>query len=92
MAAQKFNDRVIEDGFPKGWFIQDRLDSNEALLICHTPGMWPGTVCVCVRPRAMLTDEWLPMARRIASLLEADQRRRVDEALKDVGEEDFTEH
>lgn len=62
-----FNDRIIKDGMPEGWFIQDRLDSNEALLCA--PSLNFGSQSICRRPRAISTDDWLPTARRIAVAL-----------------------
>lgn len=83
---KKLNDRIIEDGFPDGWFVQDRLDENTALLIHKTPGMWPGSACICLRPKAMRTEEWLPTARTIAFAMSGKHAlpptgRRVNAAL-----------
>jgi len=63
---REFNDRIIRDGFPERWFVQDRLDEKVALLCTETPGMWPGSACICLKPAAITTDEWLPIARQIA--------------------------
>lgn len=71
---KRFNDRVITEGFPEGWFIQDRLDSNEALLCA--PHFQMGSQCICTRPRAMKTDDWTPTARLIAAAL-ADPARQT---------------
>jgi hypothetical protein len=61
------SDRVIREGFPEGWFVQDRIKSGEALL-CG-PHITFGSTCICLRPGAITTDEWLPTARRIANAL-----------------------
>jgi hypothetical protein len=61
------SDRVIREGFPEGWFVQDRIKSGEALLCC--PHITFGSTCICLRPGAITTDEWLPTARRIANAL-----------------------
>lgn len=66
VGPRKFNDRILKDGFPDGWFVQDRLDENVALLIRPVPGSWLGSVCLCLRPKAITTDDWLPTAREIA--------------------------
>ena len=66
---KKHNDRYLREGFPDGWHVQDRLDENAALLIVETPGMWPGTKTICVRPKAMTTDSWLHTARAIANAM-----------------------
>lgn len=66
MVKREFNDRIITDGLPDGWGIQDRLDEGCALLIRKTPGIWPGSTCICLKPAAITTDEWLSVARRIA--------------------------
>lgn len=65
MNRRQFNDRLITDGFPARWYVQDRLDEGTALL-CRETDMWPGNVCICVRPNAISTDDWLKTARRIA--------------------------
>jgi hypothetical protein len=83
MTAPKFNDRYITDGFPEGWHVQDRLDDNTALL-CRTGNAQFGlalNVCVCVRPRAISTDEWIPTAMRLAhGYARADLHRAEVEA------------
>ncbi|PYB71305.1 hypothetical protein [Rhizobium wuzhouense] len=66
MGKREFSDRIIRDGLPDGWFIQDRLDEKVALLVKETPGMWPGSSCVCLKPNAITTDEWLATAKQIA--------------------------
>jgi hypothetical protein len=64
----KFNDRIIDDGFPENFFIQDRLDTNEALLCVRTKSYIGigGPICLCLRPKAITTDEWIPTARILA--------------------------
>lgn len=66
----EINDRIISDGFPAEWFIQDRIGSNEALLIRET-GVYPGSRCVCVKPRAITTHEWLTTAKSIAVAMDS---------------------
>jgi hypothetical protein len=67
------NDRIITDGFPDGFHVQDRRAENEALLVAAVD--WAaspvGHVCVCLRPKLKTTDDWLPIARAIASSLVA---------------------
>lgn len=70
-------DSIIDTGFPDGWFIQDRPKENTALLVYRTPGMWPGTACLCLRPRAMTTKEWLPTAKQIAATIALTQKSRA---------------
>jgi len=72
-----YNDRIISDGFPAGWYIQDRLDTNEALLCRKSDFAFGGSVCICLRPRAMDTDEWMGQARMIAAGFEA-QNTAID--------------
>ncbi|CAM3717628.1 MULTISPECIES: hypothetical protein [Phaeobacter] len=79
MSPQKprFNDRIIKDGFPDGWFIQDRICQNEALL-CRRSDFSPGGItCICTRPRAMETDDWVLHAQIIAFGFEAENNRRI---------------
>ncbi len=76
----RFNDRILEDGFPKGWYVEDRLDSNEALLIRKSDFAFGGALCICTRPRAMPTDEWVPTAQIIAHGFEAENNRRIEAA------------
>ncbi|MFV1626817.1 hypothetical protein VWY34_14370 [Phaeobacter sp. JH20_02] len=80
MAPQKprFNDRIIKDGFPDGWHVQDRLDSNEALLIRKSDFAFGGSLCICTRPRAMPTDEWLTTAKIIAHGFDAENDKRAE--------------
>lgn len=75
---REFNDRIIRDGFPDRWFVQDRLDEKVALLCTETPGMWPGSTCICLKPAAITTDEWLPIARQIARGYDARPPASVD--------------
>lgn len=69
-------DRVIREGFPEGWFVQDRLKSGEALLCA--PHITFGSTCICIRPGAITTDEWLPTARRIAKAMAAASRADME--------------
>lgn len=72
-------DRIIRDGLPSGWMIQDRLRDNVALL-CREAGFgFSRWVCICLRPRLMSTEAWLPIAARIARGFDAD----VDQPLTD---------
>ncbi len=57
-------DRLIKEGFPEGWYIQDRVGEGTALL-CHKT--WQGfSKCICLRPGAIKTDDWVPTAQAIA--------------------------
>jgi hypothetical protein len=80
MSPQRFNDRIIRDGFPPKWFVQDRLDSNEALLLRRSDFAFGGSVCICTRPRAIPTDEWLTLARIIAHGFDAESEKRIAES------------
>jgi hypothetical protein len=84
------SDRVIREGFPDGWFVQDRIKSGEALL-CR-PHMTFGATCVCLRPGAITTDEWLPTARRIANALAAvaDPDQELVSELRGAADEEDT--
>lgn len=73
----RFNDRIIKDGFPEGWHVQDRLNSNEALLVRKSDFAFGGTLCICTRPRAMTTDEWLTTAQMIAHGFVAENEKLV---------------
>ncbi len=70
------SDRVIREGFPEGWFVQDRIRSGEALLCA--PHITFGSTCICLRPGAITTDEWLPTARRIANALVGASRTETN--------------
>ena len=80
MAAKtpRFNDRIIKDGFPDGWFIQDRICQNSALLCRRSDFAFGGFMCICLRPRAMRTDDWVLTAQIIAYGFEAENDRRGD--------------
>jgi len=71
------SDRVITDGFPEGWHVQDRA-SGEALLCA--PHYAFGGKCVCIRPKILSTDEWLETARSIANGLASPQTAPRDSA------------
>jgi hypothetical protein len=77
MAEKRFNDRIIDEGFPRYWYVQDRLDEGTALL-CRSAD-FTGSRCVCVRPRALSTDEWLATARKLAHGFE----RMLDQEYRD---------
>ena len=64
----KFNDRIIDAGFPEDFFVQDRLDTDEALLCVKIKSYIGigGNRCICLRPKAITTDEWIPTARILA--------------------------
>jgi hypothetical protein len=65
MSERFQNDRLITDGFPEGWKVQDRVDEGTALLCVKN---WLGlSQCICLRPKLMSTDAWLPTARSIAN-------------------------
>lgn len=72
------SDRIIREGFPEGWFVQDR-SSGEALLCA--PQITLGSTCICLRPGAITTNEWLPTARRIANALVAAARPEPDDVV-----------
>ena len=80
---RKFNDRILTEGFPPRWYVQDRLDEGTALL-CRRTDMYPGNTCICLRPRAQPTDDWLPTARMIAwgfeRMLDHERRDRIASA------------
>lgn len=60
-------DRIIKEGFPDMWYVQDRVDDNEALLCRQSDfALFGGGICICTRPRAISTDEWLKTARLLA--------------------------
>jgi hypothetical protein len=80
MQTPQFNDRIITEGFPKGWFIQDRIDQNEALLCRESDFAIGGWTCICTRPRAMSTDDWLRTAQIIAHGFEAENQSRLERA------------
>lgn len=73
----RFNDRIIKDGFPDGWFIQDRICQNQALL-CRKSifSVLGGSLCICARPRAMSTDDWILTAQIIAHGFERENELR----------------
>ncbi|WP_037253249.1 hypothetical protein [Roseobacter sp. SK209-2-6] len=73
----RFNDRIIREGFPDGWFIQDRICQNEALLCRKSDFSTGGLTCICTRPRAMDTDDWVLHAQIIAFGFEAENNRRI---------------
>lgn len=73
----RFNDRIISEGFPEGWYIQDRICQNEALLCRKSDFAFGGSVCICTRPRAMPTDEWVRTAQIIAHGFDAENDRRI---------------
>lgn len=81
MDRPPFNDRIIKDGFPEGWYVQDRLDSNEALLVRKSAFAFGGSLCICTRPRAMPTDEWLTTAQIIAHGFDAENNKRIEAAI-----------
>lgn len=56
-------DRVLTDGFPDGWFLEDRPGAGEALLCRRSELAFGGVVCVCLRPRATPTEQWVLTAR-----------------------------
>lgn len=74
----RFDDRIIDEGFPQGWFIQDRICQNEALLCRRSDFSIFGSVCICTRPRAMHTDDWVATAQIIAIGFEAENDRRIE--------------
>lgn len=89
IGPKTFNDRILREGFPEGWFVQDRLDDNVALLVRPAPGSFFGTYCLCLRPKAISTDDWLPTARMIAHSVHSMQTLQdaPSRALFDVSNE-----
>ena len=76
----RYNDRIIKDGFPEGWYIQDRICQDQALL-CRKSDFSPfGSLCICTRPRAMSTDDWIVTAQIIAIGFEHENDKRRDTA------------
>lgn len=76
-APAALSDRIISEGFPEGWFVQDRPDERTAVLVAP-PGLRDyaaGGKAVCLKPRLLSTDEWLPVARSIAAKLTAQPPR-----------------
>ena len=73
----KYNDRIIKDGFPDGWYIQDRICQDQALLcrwsVFSSIG---GSICICTRPRAMSTDDWILTAQIIAHGFDVENDKR----------------
>jgi hypothetical protein len=69
-------DRVLTDGFPDGWFLEDRPGAGEALLCRRSELAFGGVVCVCLRPRATPTAQWVLTAQIIAHGVEAENARR----------------
>ena len=65
-------DVIIKDGFPEGWFIQDRPSEGVALL-CK-PNWQFGSRCLCLRPGAIPTEDWVPEARAIAEAIVAREK------------------
>jgi len=68
-------DRLIKDGFPANWYVVDRPDANEALLCRKSEMAIGGSVCICTRPRATATEQWLPVARILAQGFETENKR-----------------
>ncbi len=60
--------RVITDGFPKGWFVEDRTGENTAVLVApnHSDSGELAGNAICMRPPLVSTEEWLAVAHRIA--------------------------
>jgi hypothetical protein len=88
--TSRYNDRIITDGLPDGWYIQDRICQNAALLLRRTDFGLFGWTCICTRPRAMSTDDWILTAQIIAHGFERENTRRQDaaDAQEAVGELD----
>lgn len=68
-------DRIIAEDFPDGWFVEDRPREDTALL-CG-PGGISGTHCICQRPNATRTEDWLPIARDLAQAVSATNTHSV---------------
>jgi hypothetical protein len=89
IGPKTITDRILREGFPEDWFVQDRLDENVALLVSPAAGSFFGTYCLCLRPKAISTDEWLPTARMIAHSVHSMRALRdaPSPALRDVSNE-----
>lgn len=66
-------DIIHKEGFPEGWFIHER--SAQEALLCR-PCWQFGSQCVCLKPRAIAVEDWLPTARKIAVALNTKERKR----------------
>lgn len=77
--ANEFNDEIVTEGFPEGWFVENRLQENEALLCRKSDFALDGWICICARPKAIPTAAWLSTARIIAHGFDAayDRPRSV---------------
>lgn len=75
--APRFNDRIIREGFPEGWYIQDRICENHALLCRESDFAIGGSVCICTRPRATKTDDWILTAQIIANGFDVENEKRL---------------
>lgn len=71
------SDVIITEGFPEGWFIQDRVAENEALLCRKSDFAYGGCVCICVRPRATQTKDWIRIAHVIAAGFDVENEKRL---------------
>ena len=69
-------DRIISDGFPDGWFIEDRPGAGEALLCRRSELAFGGVVCIYARPRAAPAEQWVLTTRIIAHGVKASSSRR----------------
>jgi hypothetical protein len=69
-------DRIISKGFPVGWFLEDRPGAGGTLLCRRSELAFGGVVCVCTKPRATPTAQWVLTAQIIAYGVEASISRR----------------
>lgn len=76
----RHNDRIITEGFPEGWCVEDRLDENQALLIRKSDFAIGGNMCICQRPAATPTDKWLPIARIIAKGFDLANNAEIEQS------------
>lgn len=74
------NDIIHTEGFPKGWFVQDRVGDNVALLCKEISFPIPGGYCLCLRPKSISTKEWLRTAAKIAEGYELMLARDLEAA------------
>lgn len=60
-------DRIYSEGFPEGWFVEDRPGENTSLLCA--PNSRFGAITICLRPSGVWLETWLVTARLMAHTL-----------------------
>lgn len=63
VCAEATVDEYYEDGFPGGWGVLDKPYIDSSLLYKHVDGV---KFEVCIRPRGLSIDQWVPIARAMA--------------------------